>query len=202
MLITELKDWETVRSLVKGKVFLITCNGCKEVYFPEENIRSLQKELTDSGAVTGCLTADCICSPELLQYRLEKHGAEVEAADGVLVFSCGVGIQTVADHLADKPVYSGCDTYALPGRQGLTPMEHDCRRCGQCYLNLTGGICPLSACSKSLLNGPCGGARKGMCEVDPEMECGWERIYRRLEKVGRLDALKGPVQLRDYAADL
>ena len=33
------------------------------------------------------------------------------------------------------------------------------------------------------------------------MECGWERIYQRLKKLGRLDLLKVPVQLRNYATD-
>ena len=60
---------------------------------------------------------------------------------------------------------------------------------------------PLTACSKSLVNGQCGGAKAGKCEVDPDMECGWERIYQRLKKVGRLDALKCAVQLRNYATD-
>ena len=88
-----------------------------------------------------------------------------------------------------------------PGFQGVTPLEYDCRQCGECYLNITGGICPITACSKSLINGQCGGAKNGMCEVDPNMECGWERIHRRLKQVGRLDALKCPVQIRNYATD-
>ena len=68
-------------------------------------------------------------------------------------------------------------------------------------LCLTGGICPITACSKSLINGQCGGAKNGMCEVDPNMECGWERIQRRLAQIGRLDVLKAPVQVRNYATD-
>ena len=68
-------------------------------------------------------------------------------------------------------------------------------------LCLTGGICPITACSKSLINGQCGGAKDGKCEVDPSMECGWERIYQKLKKLGRLDVLKCPIQLRDYAKD-
>ena len=127
--------------------------------------------------------------------------SQIEAADTVLVLSCGVGVQTVAGLFEDKRVIAGCDTYRLPGFQGVTPLEHDCQQCGQCYLNLTGGICPLTACSKSLVNGQCGGAKDGKCEVDPNMECGWERIQKRLEKIGRLDALKCPVQIRDYAID-
>ena len=68
-------------------------------------------------------------------------------------------------------------------------------------LCLTGGICPITACSKSLINGQCGGAKDGKCEVDPNMECGWERIQRRLAQIGRLDVLKAPVQVRNYATD-
>ena len=201
MLITELKAKETILSLAEGKVFIINCHGCREIHFPEHEADALQKELADAGKVTGIITTDYICNPENLKLRLEKHAAAIEAADAVLVFSCGVGVQTVADYLDGKKVCACCDTYALPGFQGVTPLEYDCDQCGQCYLNLTGGICPLTACSKSLINGQCGGAKNGKCEVDPNMECGWERIIRRLTQIGRLDVLKCPVQLRNYAVD-
>ena len=201
MLITELKAKETILSLAAGKVFVINCHGCREIYFPEHEADALQKELVDAGKVTGMITTDYICNVENLKLRLAKHAAAIEAADAVLVFSCGVGVQTVADLFPGKKVCACCDTYALPGFQGVTPLEHDCDQCGQCYLNLTGGICPLTACSKSLINGQCGGAKNGKCEVDPNMECGWERIVRRLTAIGRLDVLKCPVQLRNYATD-
>ena len=201
MLITELKAKETILSLAEGKVFILNCHGCREIYFPEHEADALQKELQEAGKVTGILTTDYICNPENLKLRLQKHTDAIEAADAVLVFSCGVGVQTVAEYLDGKRVCACCDTYALPGFQGVTPLEHDCDQCGQCYLNLTGGICPLTACSKSLVNGQCGGAKNGKCEVDPNMECGWERIIRRLTAIGRLDVLKCPVQVRNYATD-
>ena len=201
MLITQMKDREAIRSLVTGKAFIINCHGCKEVYFPEAEADAFQKELQEAGCVTGIITTDYICNPENMKLRLEKHMEAIRAADVVLVFSCGVGVQTVAEYLADKKVCAACDTYALPGFQGVTPLEYDCRQCGECYLNLTGGICPITACSKALVNGQCGGAKNGMCEVDPNMECGWERIQRRLAQVGRLDVLKSPVQVRNYATD-
>ena len=196
MLITELKSKEALEALTRGKVFLICCHGCKEVSFPEKEAEELIKELGDK--VTGVLTTDYICNTDNLPLRLEKHADAIDAADTVLVLSCGVGVQTVASHLPGKRVCAGCDTIALPGQQGVTPQEYDCGQCGQCYLNITGGICPITACSKSLINGQCGGAKNGKCEVDPNMDCGWERIYRRLEQVGRLDVLKCPVQLRQY----
>lgn len=202
MLITQLKAKETIVSLVGGKkVFIINCQGCKEVHFPEKEAAELQKELADDGNVTGIITTDYICNPENMKLRLQKHMSAIEAADVVLVFSCGVGVQTIAEYLEDKKVCAACDTYPLPGFQGVTPLEYDCDQCGECYLNITGGICPITACSKSLVNGPCGGTKNGKCEVDGDMECGWERIYRRLAQLGRQDALKCPVQVRNYATD-
>ena len=201
MLITELKAKETILSLITGKVFIINCHGCKEIHFPEKEAEELQKELAETGNVTGIITTDYICNPENMKLRLAKHAAAIEAADTVLVFSCGVGVQTVSEYLDNKRVCAACDTYALPGYQGVTPLEHDCDQCGECFLNLTGGICPLTACSKSLVNGQCGGAKDGKCEVDPSMECGWERIQKRLAQIGHLDALKCPVQVRNYATD-
>ena len=201
MLITQLKEKETILSLIVGKVLIINCHGCKEVYFPEREANALQQELRAEDRVTGVITTDYICNPENMQLRLSKHKDAIEAADTVLVFSCGVGVQTVAEYLGNKRVCAACDTYALPGFQGVTPLEYDCKQCGECYLNLTGGICPITACSKSLVNGQCGGSKNGKCEVDPDMECGWERIYRRLAQLNRLDVLKCPVQVRNYATD-
>ena len=202
MLITELKSKEALAALTEGKkVFLINCVGCKEVHFPEQEAAEWEKELTAAGQVTGSMTTDYICNPDNMKLRLRPHMEEIQAADAVLVLSCGVGVQTIANYLEDKPVYAACDTYPLPGFQGVTPLEYACDQCGECYLNLTGGICPITACSKSLVNGQCGGAKNGKCEVDSEMECGWERIYRRLEELGRLDVLKCPTQVRNFATD-
>ena len=201
MLITELKSKETLLEQLKGKVFVLNCHGCREIRFPEHEADAFQAELTAEGRVTGIFTTEYICNDENLAVILKPHAAAIEAADTIAVFSCGVGVQTVAAMYPAKRVVACCDTYALPGFQGVTPLEHDCKQCGECFLNLTGGICPLTACSKSLVNGQCGGAKNGKCEVDPDMECGWERIYQKLKKIGRLDAMKCPVQLRNYATD-
>ena len=93
--------------------------------------------------MTGIITTDYICNPENMKLRLQKHMSEIEDADVVLVFSCGVGVQTVAGYLEDKRVCAACDTYPLPGFQGVTPLEYDCGQCGECYLNLTGGFARL-----------------------------------------------------------
>ena len=201
MLITELKAKETLLSLTEGKIFLLICHGCKEIHFPEKEAQEWKQELSAAGKLTGTLTTEYICNKENLELQLQLHQQEIQQADAVLVLSCGVGVQTVSELLSETKVYAACDTYALPGFQGVTPLEYDCKQCGQCYLNITGGICPITACSKSLVNGQCGGAKNGMCEVDPTMECGWERIQKRLAQIGRLDALKAPIQIRNYNPD-
>lgn len=198
MLITQLKSKDAIASLAQGKTFIINCHGCKEVYFPEHQADELQKELAAEKDITEIMTRDYICNPDHLQLQLEKYMDKVKDADTVLVCSCGVGVQTVAKYLEEKRVFSGCDTYPLPGFQGVTPQELDCAQCGECYLNYTGGVCPITACSKSLVNGQCGGSKNGKCEVDKDMECGWERIYRKLEKLNKLDTLKHPTKVRDY----
>ena len=201
MLITRLKSEETITSLCTGKVFIINCHGCKEVGFPEVEAHALQKKLADAGKVVGTLTTDYVCNPDELALRLRGPMPKIAEADAVLVFSCGVGVQTISGLLDDKPVYACCDTVELPGFQGVTPLEYDCDQCGECFLNLTGGICPITACSKSLVNGPCGGTKDGKCEVSPTMDCGWERIIPRLKAQCRLDILRCPTQMHDFNTD-
>ena len=201
MLITSLKNKEALATLLGDKkVFVINCYGCREVSFPEAEANEYQEELKAAGKVTGVITTDYICNPENLEERLGYYKEQIDSADAILVFSCGVGVQTAADLYEDKPVYAACDTLRLPGFQGVTPLTVDCGQCGECFLNLTGGICPITACSKSLVNGPCGGtSRDGKCEVDPGMECGWERIFRRLEEKGRLSEFNFPTQMHHFS---
>ena len=202
MLMTKLKSKDEILSLTSGSFFVINCHGCKEVGFPEEDAKALEKALMEAGRLAGTITTDYVCNPTELTLRLKSCLGIIGEADAVLVLSCGVGVQTVAEYLEDYKVFAACDTIELPGFQGVTPLEYDCGQCGECYLNLTGGICPITACSKSLVNGPCGGTSdSGKCEVCPDMECGWERIIQRLKAQGRLDVLKCPTQLHDFNTD-
>ena len=202
MLITKLKSKEEILSLTSGSFFVINCHGCKEVGFPEEDAKALEKALMEADRLAGSITTDYVCNPTELTLRLKSCLGIIGEADAVLVLSCGVGVQTVAAMLEDQKVCAACDTIELPGFQGVTPLEYDCGQCGECFLNLTGGICPITACSKSLVNGPCGGtSRNGKCEVCPDMDCGWDRIIQRLKAQGRLDILRCPTQLHDFNTD-
>ena len=202
MLMTKLKSKDEILSLTSGSFFVINCHGCKEVGFPEEEAKALEKALMEAGRLAGTITTDYVCNPTELTLRLRSCLGIIGEADAVLVLSCGVGVQTVAEYLEEYKVFAACDTIELPGFQGVTPLEYDCGQCGECFLNLTGGICPITACSKSLVNGPCGGtSNSGKCEVCPDMECGWERIIQRLKAQGRLDVLRCPTQMHDFNTD-
>ena len=86
MLMTKLKSEEVIGSLASGKVFIINCHGCKEVGFPEEEAKALQKKLQEEGKVVGILTTDYVCNPEELALRLRGPMAKIAEADAALVF--------------------------------------------------------------------------------------------------------------------
>ena len=197
MLMCTMKPREELFPRLGERVFVLCCSGCRELRFPEAEVRPLLRELKAAGKLAGSLAASYICSADALRSALESRRAIIESADSVLVLSCGVGVQNAAELLENKRVLTGCDTHPLPGEQGLTPLSHSCAHCGECRLNLTGGICPVTACAKGLLNGPCGGAKDGKCETDPARDCGWERIFRRLEALGQAEGKPSPA-VRDY----
>lgn len=102
--------------------------------------------------------------------------------------------------IAEVPVYAASNSLNYTGYHGMALTKKACDACAQCYLNITGGICPIVDCSKSLLNGQCGGAKNGKCEVSPDKDCAWEKIQQRLAAQGRLGELTAqPVQMRDYS---
>jgi electron transport complex protein RnfC len=197
MLITKLKNKEELNPLFEKKPFIIKCFGCKEVYFPEDEIGALLKE--NENKITGIARLDYLCREEFGKLYLAKYSSKIKDAGSVIVFSCGVGVQIIAKLCPEKEVFVGCDSFYLNGFQGLSVQNADCQQCGRCYLNYTGGICPLTACAKGLLNGPCGGAKNGKCEVSPEMDCGWELIYKKLKGL-KLENLtrESKVLIRDY----
>jgi len=107
----------------------------------------------------------------------------------VLSLACGVGVQHLAIKYPDKIVFPGLDTTFYGRTSAIGEWEEMCHGCGKCILDQFAGVCPVARCSKSLLNGPCGGSQDGICEVDDSIECGWQKIYDRAEKLGQLESL-------------
>ena len=198
----KLKAADELAPVLAGtdNVFVIACNKCfKEFETTDEpDCEAFVKIAAEQGkTVTGTAKIDFLCNKTQTAKKLA--GLIPEGTKGVFVCACGLGIQTVAD-LADVPVYAASNSLNYTGHHGMALTKKACDACAQCYLNITGGICPIVDCSKSLVNGQCGGAKNGKCEVDPNKDCAWEKIQQRLEGQGRLEELKAqPVQIRDYS---
>lgn len=198
----KLKSNDELAELLADKdhLFVVACNKCFKEFetIEEPECGEFEKFAAEQGkTVTGSVKVDFLCNKTQTEKKLQD--IIPEGTKNVIVISCGLGIQTVAD-LAGKPVYAASNSLNYTGHHGMALTKKSCDACAQCYLNLTGGICPIVDCSKSLVNGQCGGAKDGKCEVDGNKDCAWEKIYRRLEKQGRLEEfLNQPVQLRDYS---
>lgn len=203
MIVSELKPWEEILKSLEGdsKVFLVGCKGCAEACQTggERQVLEMKQKLEQAGkTVPGYSVIDFLCDKALVKMRLMAHEDDIRSSDSLLVMTCGIGVQATAG-VVDKLVHPACNTINVGGARGEWWGNERCRECGDCVLDLTGGICPLVACTKSLLNGPCGGARNGKCEVEPDVrDCGWHLIYERLKKLNRLDKMTGLPTIKNY----
>jgi len=213
MIITKPRDWARIRagldSVGARRLFCVGCGQCATVAGTggEKEVAEAIVRLEGEGfSVTGYTIGEVACHLGGIALETRKHADEIAAADAVVVFSCGSGAQTVADSV-EKPVFPALESVFLGNvvRHGV--FEERCQMCGDCVLDLTAGICPVTTCPKGLLNGPCGGMWDGMCEVVSERECTHVRIRKRLLSQGRGDAGVIPpkdcsVKLRPGALDM
>ena len=207
MIITRPREWERIfRNLDEvgaRKVFIMGCGQCATVAHTggEEEIIEAKARLEAEGReVTGWAVGEVACHSGGTRLETRRNSGNIEDADAVLVLSCGAGVQTVAD-ATSKPVFPGLESVFLGNvvRHGV--YEERCQMCGDCVLDLTGGICPVTTCPKGLLNGPCGGMWDGMCEVLADRECTHVLIQRRLAEQGR-SAIHTVVPPKDFSAKL
>lgn len=206
MIIAERKPFEEIKNMIAGykKILVVGCRTCVTICWAggekEVGILSSQLRLQSSrnGNELSILeaTVERQCEKEMVTQEL---GDKVQDIEAILSMGCGVGVQTIAEIYEDKPVFPALNTtfVGMPEKEGL--WIEMCGACGDCFLDRTGGICPVVRCAKGLLNGPCGGTRRGgKCEIDPEKDCAWVLIYRRLEKQGRLDLMRKYYEAKNY----
>jgi len=203
MILSKQKPWEEILSYLDGEnnVFILGCNGCAQSSGTggPVQVEEMKNKLEGIGKkITGTSVIDFLCEKALVKSRLRSKIEPIEAADSMLVMTCGIGIQVVSAAV-NKLCHPACDTVNLGGSRGEWRGSERCLECGECLLDYTGGICPLTACTKGLINGQCGGASKGKCELDPEKDCGWELIYNKLKDLNQLDKLSRFIAPKDYS---
>jgi ferredoxin len=195
MITGEQKSLEEIQSLLGDaeKVLVVGCGTCVTVCFAggSREAQILSSSLRMSSKLQGHpqdvsdVTVQRQCEWEYLD-EIEK---EIAGVDVVLSLACGIGVQAIAEHFPNTWVVPGLNTtfLGLPVEQGV--WEERCAACGDCILGLTGGICPIARCSKSLLNGPCGGSEAGHCEIDPNVPCAWQLIFDRLTSMNKQEVM-------------
>jgi len=195
MIVAEQKSLEEIKKLVGSakKVLVVGCGTCVTVCFAggsrEAAIVAAELRMASKLDGNSKSVADVTVQRQCEWEYLDTIAEQVKDVDVVLSLGCGIGVQAIAEHFPNAWVVPGLNTkfMGLPTEQGT--WAERCAACGDCVLGLTGGVCPIARCSKSLLNGPCGGSIDGHCEVNAEIPCGWQLIYDRLSSMGKLEAL-------------
>ena len=196
MIIAEQKTLNDVIKMLEGhrNVLVVGCRSCvavclaggeKEAQILAESLL-LHSELMGKGWNVEQITLERACEKEWVR----EMGSAMEGRDAVISLACGVGTQVIHELHPGVLIVPGVNTVSMgaPEEQGI--YVEKCGGCGDCVLHLTGGVCPVARCSKSLMNGPCGGSQNGKCEIDPDTPCGWDLIYRSLKEQGRLDLME------------
>ena len=195
MIVAEQKSLENIKSMLKDakKVLAVGCGTCVTVCFAggrnEVGVLSsslrMSREVDGESLIVDEVTVQRQCEVEYIDELAEN----LDSYDAVLSLGCGVGVQSLAERFPKKRIYPALNTKFMgyPSEHGV--WEERCQGCGNCILHLTGGICPVSRCSKQLFNGPCGGSQAGACEVDPNTSCAWQQIWERLGEQGLIEQL-------------
>ena len=195
MIIAKRKPFDEIAQSVADfrRVLVVGCGTCVAVCLAggEKEAGLLAAQLDIAAQLNGreqAFEVACVerqCDREFLD-ELSEQAQDCQA---MLSMACGAGIQFLAERYPNIPVLAGVDTTFIGVNSQVGVWDEKCRACSSCMLTLTGGICPMSLCPKGMVNGPCGGAENGRCETDPERECAWSLIWKRLSDTGRLDNL-------------
>jgi len=205
-IITTKKPFEEVLGALKNvnKIGLVSCGSCAAMCQTggTEGAKEMAEKLEQEGfEVVITIVPEEVCDNRVMMKDFRKIDEELGEIDAILTLSCGLGVASIIQVLSKKhpniPVFISNNTEFMGMTERIGRFYMRCRGCGDCLLNETGGICPITTCAKSLMNGPCGGMVRGKCEVgNYEKDCGWVLIFNRLKELGRLDLY---TKLRDPA---
>ena len=190
--ITKQKPIEEIEESLKGldKIFVVGCGTCTTMTSTGgvEQVEEMKGKLQEMGKrVTGTAVIPTACD-DMTEVAMKENEQFIRSADAVLSMSCALGVHRMSLNLG-IPVIPAVDTLFIGVEETPGYFREACDQCGQCLLGMTAGICPITACHKGLVNGPCGGTNNGKCEVDKDKDCAWTLIYNRLKEQGRLDLM-------------
>jgi ferredoxin len=205
MITAERKLFDQIKESIKefGSLLVLGCGTCVSVCMAggEKEVGLLASELRMKNRLDGRdvrigeATIQRQCDREFIVPILET----ARKYDAVLSMACGAGVQLVAEMLEPMRVIPALNTRFIGITQEEGVWAERCRACGNCVLADYGGICPITICAKSLINGPCGGSKGGKCEASNEKDCAWVLIYNRLKKQNRLDNIFKMFTPKDYS---
>ncbi len=203
MIVSKQKELNDIIKKIKGSVFIFGCGICSDTSRtggPKE-VEVMRQILADKNIeVEGTYVIDAMCHLQKVRKAARDNKEGLSKAKTVLVLSCGSGVQSAVLALPDNiKVVSGVDTMFLGNIENLSSLKEMCSLCGNCVLNETGGICPVTLCPKGLLNGPCGGMKNYKCEIDENMDCAWVKIYERSVIQNTLEDIKKTAKPKDYS---
>jgi len=200
MIMTEKKPIEEIRESLANskKIFIAGCGTCAALCQTggENQVKEMAQLLKDK-EIVGTAVFETPCDKRTIKRDLRNALTLVNTADTILVMSCGVGVQALSE-ATGKICIPALNTKFLGVTEHIGEFYQRCLACGDCILDETGGICPISRCPKGLLNGPCAGHMKGKCEVDPLKDCAWVLIYNRLKERGQLDKFRNFRKPRNF----
>lgn len=205
MIVAEMKSFHEIKEMLEEykKILVLGCGSCvtvcmsggqKQAELLATALRMASKAEGRGRAISE-LTILRQCDPEFVE-QIRDEAAKYEV---IISLACGAGVQGMSEWLENIPVVPAMNTRFIGMTDGKGTWLEVCAACGDCVLSMTGGICPVASCPKGILNGPCGGNKKGKCEVSPDVPCAWVRIYERMKKLGKLDVLKQESAAKDWS---
>jgi len=199
--------FEALQNYKVKKLTLVSCGTCSALCQTggTEGAEDWRKKLEERGyEIEAVIVSEDVCDNRVMKKDLRRIDDEIQDSDAILTLSCGLGTQSIVEVLQkkhpEKPVLISNNTKFIGMTERIGRFYMRCRACGDCYLNYTGGVCPIATCAKGLMNGPCGGMVDGKCEVgNYEKDCGWILIFNRLKAINRLDLFSRLRDARDWS---
>jgi ferredoxin len=204
MIIANRKSLAEIQDMVKDckKILVVGCKGCvtvcnvgglKEVQVLASSLKIARKKEGNPLEVEEKVL-ERQCDPEYIEQLKDT----VQNYDAVVSMACGVGPQFLSEAYPDQKFYPAVNTTFFGGAVAHGIWEERCAGCGTCIIHYFDGMCPIARCSKSLMNGPCGGSADGKCEISKDVVCIWDMIVKKKMEQGRLDDLLHVTPAKDW----